>query len=143
MKLMKLMIDVHPRFLQEDWVVANVTPLALYRKPRFCSWMFELRKNPPSLSQLVKSWIFYYMGTYPPHKVKKLQLPDKLKTFLEFTEHFPAKMYRRRTLNSDDCPFDCTSLCLNQQCPEIDISDSGSEFEGSGDEFLESPRPEQ
>ena len=140
--LMKLMIELNPQFLQEDWMVANKAPLALYTKPEFFTWLFEMRKNPPRLTQICKAWIFYHVGSYPSHRIKKLPVPEKLKSSLEFTYHFPEKWYCRKTLEANECPFECTSLCLNAQCPELDFSDSGSEFDDGLDDYLESPRPE-
>lgn len=136
--VIKLLVDLNPSFLQVEWLRNNKQlPLALYKQPELCEWLQEESENVRSLSQLCNAKIVRYLGKYCFKKLDKLPLPDKLKEPMKFNKYFTGKIverkYREKSLFTKECPFDCDSNCKRPQCPEIEFSDSGSEFEGYTD----------
>ena len=84
-KLMCLMIEMNPHFLQEEyffgeWQLSN----PLYQ--RFASWLAKHRKHAVSLQQLCRSKILSQLGQYYSPKIATLPLPQALKTYLRYLE---------------------------------------------------------
>ena len=126
-ELIKFLAELYPHFLGEEWVRQKQPPLALYRVPEFYTWLFQLAESPRSLQVLCRAKIFRYLGKYPCNKVDKIPLPPSLKEPLFFKQYFPDKVYFHKTLDKGECPFDCLSSCMNEQCPRLDFSDSASD----------------
>ena len=123
--LMKLLIDIDTSVLHETWVRTQSPPLSLFRKPNFCSWLWEMSRFPRSLQEECRSHIWKTLKTFQCDKVKKLPLPDKLKHYVGMMDHFPEAMYAEKDLKKAECPYDCLSTCLNVQCPVLDFSSDG------------------
>ena len=128
LQLARLLCDIKPDYLNEDWIRTKTIPLALYKEPDFCEVLYELASKPRLLSILCRARIFKCIGKHPPGKIKTLPLPNRMKTFISCTEYFPKDFYKEMTLDDPGCPFDCLTLCNLSDCPDIDISstDSGS-----------------
>ena len=126
--LTKLFIAIDPRVLQEDWLQAHSPPLALYRKPDFCDWLWSMSRSPRSLQEACRSRIWKSLNVHQCDKVKQLPVPKKLKDYIGMKEYFPDAMYSPQNLHKNECPYDCLSTCLNTQCPALDIN-SDSEYE--------------
>ena len=126
--LLKLLIDINPRVLHEPWVQTKSPPLALYRKPEFCDWLWSMSRSPRSLQGECRSKIWRTLKVYQCDKVDKLPLPDKLKDYVGMKEHIPDTMYIKKDVYKKECPYDCMSTCFNVQCPVLDFN-SDSEYE--------------
>ena len=127
MELLRMLIEINPVFLNANWIRTKAIPLSLYKKPDFCDWLFQLAGSPQPLTTLCRSQIIKYLGKWPCSKLKKLLLPKSLLESLSLQEYFPEKIYRVKTLDAVECPYDCRSSCQRQQCPPIDFSDSASD----------------
>ncbi|XP_064641327.1 ankyrin repeat domain-containing protein 29-like [Lineus longissimus] len=121
LNLVRLLISMNPLFLNEEWVQKQNIMLALYKKPSFCQWLDETRRQPRRLGDWCRARIWKYLGKNGPYKVKQLSLPAKIIDFLSFSEYFHDRMYDKKTLDIAECPFDCPVTCLRKQCPPIDI----------------------
>ncbi len=126
--LMKLMLDIDPGCLHEQWVVARSPPLALYRRPDVCSWLWEEAQRVRTLQECARSTIWKALRTYQCERIYQLPIPDKLKHFTSLNCYFPDEIYCKKNLDKLECPFDCLSACPQGQCPRLDFS-SGSEYE--------------
>ena len=82
LKLMYIMIEQNPYFLQEEWLVQNDIYEELFEYESFVSWLIEARREVPPLKQLCKSTILTYMSPKPRPKIKELPLPNMLKAYL-------------------------------------------------------------
>ena len=142
-RLIQLLIDLKPDFLNEKWVLNRKVPLAMYRDPCVAEEIFSLAKQPRSLRQWCISKIFRYIGKWPVANVDKLPLPVDIRNEMKFEKYFSVPLVERKYVKRDvfarDCPYDCAVVCDRApQCPVIEFSDSGSEFEldlnESGDE---------
>ena len=85
--LMRLLVAINPHFLQEKWLINQHFPICYKERLHgdFFHWLFEIRKQPPDLTQLCKSRIlsqldFYYLRE---GKIDKLPLPNSLREFLK------------------------------------------------------------
>ena len=125
--LIKLLIELHPYFLNEEWVKAKKLPLALYQKENFCNWLYEAARNARSLQALCRAKIYQYLGKYPCSKITRLPLPSKLQLQLTHAYLVQNKMYSGKTLYTEECPFDCPSSCFKMQCPVLDFDSSDSD----------------
>ena len=127
-KLMQLMIAIHPYFLYEEWISTKQLPLALYRNPGLCKRLYDESSQPRTLKVLCKSSILRHLGRYSCSRLEKLPLPEAMKGYLRTNEHFSEKMLREIDLYAHECPYHCPSLCpRSPQCPELDFSDSASD----------------
>ena len=134
LRLLRLLVDVNPLFLNEKWVQRRKIPLALYREEETCEWIFERASNPFSLKHLCFAKIFRSIGKWPIANVDKLPLPQQLREPMKFQQYFTGplieKKYQEKTIYTRECPFDCQAICdLAPQCHPIEFSDSGSEYE--------------
>lgn len=127
LSLVRLLLDIYPYFIYEEWVREKRIPLALYKNPEFCVWLFGLRKDPRTLVHLTKSKIFKCLGKFACIKIEKLPIPKSMIEFLKYNHHFHDKMYKHLTLDDNECPYDCPPLCGKQNCPPLDFSDSASD----------------
>ena len=85
-KLMSFMLELNPRFMQEDWLVNEDFPVRLHRHSDFVSWLADQRKDPSSLVKLCRSRILAQLDTHYTRKVAELPLPSALKSFLQNVE---------------------------------------------------------
>ena len=81
-KVMCLLLELDPFYLQEEWLVERDYPNELSKHPDFISWLEEYRKDPPSLVRMCKSTILAQLDSYYRAKIRYLPLPTTLKTFL-------------------------------------------------------------
>ena len=81
-KLMSVLVELNPHFLQEDWLVQNQLPECVKIHPEFVDWFTGYRKQPPSLQKLCRSVILSQLVIYCIPKVEELPLPRLLKTYL-------------------------------------------------------------
>ena len=130
----RYLIEVNPHFLQETWLKEGQQPVAMYKKQQFYEWLSEISSHPFSLKDLCRARILRALGKYPMTKVEKLPLPESIQESLKLRKYFTGKQterkYRKKSLFTKECPFDCIPICLRPQCPDIEFSDSASEFEG-------------
>ena len=124
----RLLIAIDPRVLQENRVRTQTPPLALYRKPDFCEWLWSMSRSPRSLQEECRSRIWKSLHVYQCDKVYHLPVPEKLTDYIGMKEYFPDVLYSPKDLHKNECPYDCLSTCLNIQCPGLDIN-SDSEYE--------------
>lgn len=134
LRLLRLLIDLNPLFLNERWVQQRRIPLALYRQPQTVDYIFQAASQPRPLTALCYAKIFRSIGKWPIANVDKLPLPAKLREPMKFEQYFTGRLvgrqYTRKTLDTRECPYDCGVHCDRYpQCPVIEFSDSGSEFE--------------
>ena len=80
---MKILIELNPQCLQEEWFVQKQCPQLFYAHPTFRAWLLEHRKHAPSLMHLCKSKILAQLDTYYKPKIHQLHLPKALKAYLE------------------------------------------------------------
>ena len=81
-KLMSVLVELNPQFLQEDWLTQNQLPEYLIIHPEFVDWLIGHRKQPPCLQKLCRSVILSQLVVYYIPKVGELPLPRLLKTYL-------------------------------------------------------------
>ena len=81
-KLMSVLVELNPHFLQEDWLIQNQLPRKLKEHPDFCDWLVGYRKQPPCLQKLCRSVILSQLVVYYIPKVGELPLPRLLQTYL-------------------------------------------------------------
>ena len=81
-KLMILMVELNPHFLQEEWLVEKQVPPKLQKENQFTSWLSEYRKQVPSLMKLCKSAILSQLDSYYKPKIAKLPLPNSLRIYM-------------------------------------------------------------
>ena len=117
LRLCKLLLEIFPYFIYEDWVRNKDIPVALNKHTEFCEWLFSLSKDPRSLLHICKSKIFKCLGKFACLKVDKLPLPKMLIESLKYNHHFHERMYKPITLETDECPFDCSPRCRRHNCP--------------------------
>ena len=53
-KLVSVLVELNPHFLQEDWLLQNQLPEKLIAHPDFCDWLVGYRKQPPCFAKAVK-----------------------------------------------------------------------------------------
>ena len=85
-KLVSVLVELNPHFLQEDWLIQNQLPEKLIAHPDFCDWLVGYRKQPPCLQKLCRSVILSQLVVYYIPKVGELPLPRLLKTYLTAVE---------------------------------------------------------
>ena len=88
-KLMSVLVELNPQFLQEDWLIRKVYFRALEPHQNYMSWLNEYRKQVPSLSNLCKSAILAQLSAHDEYytvNVNVLPLPKYLKSYLLATE---------------------------------------------------------
>ena len=85
-KLVSVLVELNPHFLQEDWLILNQLPEKLIAHPDFCDWLVGYRKQPPCLQKLCRSLILSQLVVYYIPKVGELPLPRFLKTYLTAVE---------------------------------------------------------
>ena len=86
-KLVSVLVELNPHFLQEDWLLQNQLPEKLTAHPDFCDWLVGYRKRPPCLQKLCRSVILSQLQViYCIPKVRELPLPRVLKTYLTAVE---------------------------------------------------------
>ena len=117
LRLCKLLLEIFPYFIYEDWVRNKHVPVALNKHTEFCEWLFSLSKDPRSLLHICKSKIFKCLGKFACLKLDKLPLPKMLIESLKYNHHFHERMYKPITLETDECPFDCSPRCRRPNCP--------------------------
>lgn len=123
---------LYPHFLQEEWLLKENWPVALYHREDVREHLLKVRRQVWTLKELCRARVFRLVGKYAPVKVDKLPLPSALKEYLKFNEFVKESFYEKIPLEKTDCPFDCPVICPRKDCPELDISissDSGSDFE--------------
>ena len=81
-KVMCLLVELNPQYMQEEWLVNQEYIHALAKHPTFTSWLNEYRKHPPTLTKMCRSTVLAQLGSYFTANVKYLPLPSALKTFL-------------------------------------------------------------
>ena len=84
-EILKLLIELKPNCLQEDWMVNGNLPM--YSDTSFTAQITETRKYPPTLDNLCRANVFQHLGINPLPKVMKLPLPSRLKEFLAVNLH--------------------------------------------------------
>ena len=82
LRLMSVLVELNPHFLQEDWLIQHQFPDKVTEQPNFVDWLVGLRKQPPCLQKLCRSVILSQLVTYCIPKVGELPLPRLLKTYL-------------------------------------------------------------
>jgi hypothetical protein len=139
--VIRFLIDLNPHFMHEGWLKSGQIPLALYKREELYKWLVNESTQVKPLVKLCNAKIVRLLGRFSLKKLDKLPIPDTLKEPMRFEHYFKGKFverkYREKTLYSNDCPFDCSYLCVRQQCPDIEFSDSGSEYEGYTDSETE------
>ena len=85
-KVMCLLLELDPFYLQEKWLVERDYPNELSKQPVFTAWLEEYRRHPPSLVRMCKSTVLAQLDSYYRTKIKYLPLPTSLKTFLATVE---------------------------------------------------------
>lgn len=133
-RLRSLLIDLKPDFLNEKWVLNRQVPLAMYHDQETAEEIFDMAKQPRSLRDWCISKIFRSIGKWPVANVDKLPLPADVRNEMKFEKYFRGALVERKYVKRDvfarDCPYDCAVVCDRApQCPVLDFSDSGSEFE--------------
>ena len=86
---MKMMIELKPQCLQENWLVKghyNFMPLfcGSAAGASFVAELINARKQAPRLDILCRAKIIQELGLKPLSKVQKLLLPKSLKDFVQF-----------------------------------------------------------
>ena len=81
-KVMNLLAELNPQFLQEEWLIQKKVPMELCKYKSYISWLIEYRKQVPSLQKLCKSSILSQLGSYYKPKIPQLPLPKSLKKYL-------------------------------------------------------------
>ena len=81
-KLMCLLLELNPGYMQERWLVMKSYPSSFTQHSNFILWLTEYRKYPSSLVKMCKSTILYQLGLYYMAKIKLLPLPTTLKIYL-------------------------------------------------------------
>ena len=85
-RLMCLLKELNPQFLQEEWVVQQNFPDKVVQHNDFIKGLIKERKYPSDLKQLCKRAIHSQLGTYYIQKISALPLPTGLKTYLSHLE---------------------------------------------------------
>lgn len=127
--LVKMLIEMRPRYLTEEWLRQRYIPLALYKMPNVYEALFDMSSSPRPLSRICRSVIYGSLNRFPQTKVEELLLPKKLKKFVLFKNNFPKEMFEETTIYNDDCPFDCGFDCKKEQCYVLDFSSSSEELD--------------
>ena len=133
-RLLRLLLELKPEYLNEQWVQQRHIPLALNREPETVDYIFKMAAQPRSLRSWCIAKIFRYIGKWPVANVDKLPLPQSIRNEMKFPQYFKGALIERKYVKQDvyarDCPYDCAVVCDRApQCPILDFSDSGSEFE--------------
>ena len=81
-KLMSLLAELNPQFLQEEWFVHSRFPPELQNHGSHTSMLIEYRKQVPSLQKLCKCSIVSHLDCYYIAKIAELPLPKSLKKYL-------------------------------------------------------------
>ena len=81
-QLMKILIELNPVYLQEDWLVENKILFKLSHNTDFLSWLNQHRSHPAQLTHLCRAVILVQLGQNYLPKIGKLPLPKSLKAFL-------------------------------------------------------------
>ena len=81
-KLICLLLELNPQYMQEEWLLKEDYPYRLTQHSDFISWLSEYRKHPLSLVKMCKSTILAQLGSYYTTQVKQLPLPSALRTLL-------------------------------------------------------------
>ena len=85
-KLMNLLIELNPQFLQEEWLIQKKIPPILCEHQSYISWLIEYRQQVPGLQKLCKSSMLSRLGSYYKPKIPELPLPKSLKNYLSLLE---------------------------------------------------------
>ena len=80
--VVRLLIELNPQLLQEEWIIQQRFNDKLAQEKEFVQWLVEERKNPPTLKQRCKTAIHSQLGTYYIQKINGLPLPIVLQTYL-------------------------------------------------------------
>lgn len=122
MSLARLLIDLRPAFLREEWLWQKEWPVSLYRRPMVRDWLLEQAATPRTLKCLCRAAIYRRLGLDAPTKLDKLPLPPPLKQYMGFPEHIKDTFYVEKPLE-EECPYDCAVTCPRKAaCPQIDLS---------------------
>ena len=81
-RLMKLLIMLNPKYLQDEWLVENEIPVDLSQHTGFVSWLLQHRSHPAQLTHLCRAEILEQLGQNYLTKIEALPLPKLLKAFL-------------------------------------------------------------
>ena len=127
LQLVRVLIEMRPRYLSEPWLRHGYIPLSLYKTPHFYEELVEEASRPRHLMHLCRSVIFASVGKYPSSKLTKLQLPKKLVRFVSMADYFPSSMFTQKSIFTDECPYDCCSNCDKTQCHQLDFSSSSDD----------------
>lgn len=93
-KLMSLLVELDPQFLQEEWLIQKKIPEELQKQKSYTFWLMEYRKHVPSLQKVCKSSILSQLVCYYKPKIAELPLPRSLREYLCLLES---------TYNQVDC----------------------------------------
>ena len=126
--LLKVLSMFNPFVFNEDWLVEEKLPQALYSNHHCCEWLKKNSRQPPTLFNYCRYKINKYLGKYACSKINDLDLPKTIISRLKFEELLPKDMYREANVLDDNCPFDCLSTCPQYYCERIEINDSTIEF---------------
>ena len=94
-QLMRLMIELNPMFLQEDWLVKNTLPTKLTQHADFLSWLLQHRSQPPQLIHLCRTVMLVELGQNYLPKIGELPLPKPLKAFLCVVDNHSCNKVKR------------------------------------------------
>ena len=85
-KVMKLLKQMYPQYLQERKFIESRTHLNSYSQEvqKFLMELYKERKNPSRLTILCRTKIFQLLGYNPIHKAEQLPLPRPLINFVQF-----------------------------------------------------------
>ena len=92
-KLMGFLVELNPRFMQEEWLTQKLLPPQTAQHVEFASWLNEYRKQPASLIKLCKSSILAQLDTYYMLKIDELPLPKALKALLKVVGSVFSALY--------------------------------------------------
>ncbi|XP_041355028.1 ankyrin repeat and SOCS box protein 2-like [Gigantopelta aegis] len=120
--VVKLLAEIKPTYLNEQWIQSRLWPVSIYRRPDICKWLLKLKNEPNSLMKLCRAKIFFQLGKHPTSKVSLLSLPEKLKEFLQYTDLINKKIFEPTSTDDQMCPYYCPVPCSRADCPELDIS---------------------
>ena len=80
---MKILKELDPFCLQEEWLVKGKIPRSLLQYNTFTAELTKARKQPPNLDILCRSKIIQQLGYNPFEKAEQLPLPRPLREFVQ------------------------------------------------------------